>query len=182
MNSSLLLAASTPVVSSCQSSAPPPSSVNAVNDGSLPTNISEDAQQSSGTYKISTTSLIHTCSCAFASVENLVMSVTENGLEIKNSNCFQKEKNAQLRAMSIINFSINWTYLESSCFYFTKCLGKWLSSVWMTCLKIWNFFWKGRALVIKSRAVCFSPCSFTFNSLRCYTMSSKIHQFPFIIH
>jgi len=92
MNSSLLLAASTPVVSSCQSSAPPPSSVNVVNDGSLPTNISEDAQQSSGTYKISTTSLIHTCSCAFASVENLVMSVTENGLEIKNSNCFQKEK------------------------------------------------------------------------------------------
>ena len=50
-NSSWVLAASTPVVSSCRSFAPPPSSVYEVNDWSLPTNISEDAQQSSGTYK-----------------------------------------------------------------------------------------------------------------------------------
>ena len=60
INSSLILAASTPVVSSCQSSAPPPSSVN---DGSLPANINEDDQQRFGTYKISSTSLVHTCIC-----------------------------------------------------------------------------------------------------------------------
>ena len=62
INSNWILAASTPVVSSSQSSAPPPSSVN---DGPLPTNISEHAQQSSGTCKISTTSLVHTCTCVF---------------------------------------------------------------------------------------------------------------------
>ena len=62
INSKWILAASTPVVSSSRSSAPPPSPVN---DGSLPTNISEHAQQSSGTCKISTTSLVHTCTCVF---------------------------------------------------------------------------------------------------------------------
>jgi len=55
------LAVSTPMASSYWSSAPPPSSVNAVNDRSLPANISEDAQQSAGTYKISTKSLVHKC-------------------------------------------------------------------------------------------------------------------------
>jgi len=44
-----------------QSSTPPPS----VNDELLPTNISESAQQSSSTYKICTTSLVHTCACVF---------------------------------------------------------------------------------------------------------------------
>ena len=47
------------VVSSCWSSAPPLSSVN---DGSLLTNTSEDAQQTC-TYKISTS--VHTCACVF---------------------------------------------------------------------------------------------------------------------
>ena len=51
INFSWVLATFTPVGPSCQSSAPPPSSVNAVNDGSLPTNINEGAQQSSGAYK-----------------------------------------------------------------------------------------------------------------------------------
>jgi len=68
INSSWILAASTPVMSSCQSSAPPPSSVN---DGSLPTNISEDAQQSYGTYKVSTKSLIQSCVCVFCFIWNL---------------------------------------------------------------------------------------------------------------
>jgi len=39
--------------------------VNAVNDGSLPTNIREDAQQSSGTYKISTKFSVRTCAYVF---------------------------------------------------------------------------------------------------------------------
>jgi len=68
IKSSWVLAASTPVVSSCWSSAPPPSSVN---DGSLPTNISDDAQQSSGTYKIFTKSLIHTRLCVFCFIWNV---------------------------------------------------------------------------------------------------------------
>ena len=40
-------------------------SVNAVNDGSLPTNVSEDAQQSSGTDKISASSSVHTFAFVF---------------------------------------------------------------------------------------------------------------------
>ena len=79
-------------VSSCWSSAPPLSSVNAVNDGSLPTNISEDAQQSSGTYKnFHFIFSAHMCMCLFASVENSVMSVTEKGFEERAATVFKKK-------------------------------------------------------------------------------------------
>ena len=120
---------------------------------------------------------------SFASVENSVLSVTAKGFEERAATVFE-EKRRQTAAMLIINFSINWKYLESSCFYFLQMprkMGKWLSSVWMTCLKIWNFFWKWPAVVIKSRVVCFSPCSFAFKSLRCYTMSTKNPTVSFII-
>jgi len=40
-------------------------SMNAENVGSLPASISEDAQQSSSTYKISTTFSVHTRACVF---------------------------------------------------------------------------------------------------------------------
>jgi len=80
------------VVSSCRSSAPPLSSVNAVNDGSFPTNISEDAQQSSGTYKsFHFNFAAHMCTCLFASVENSVMSVTEKGFEERAAAVFEKK-------------------------------------------------------------------------------------------
>jgi len=80
------------VVSSCRSSAPPLSSVNVVNDGSLPTNISEDVQQSSGTYKnFHFIFGAHMCMCLFASVENSIMSVSKKGFEERAATVFEKK-------------------------------------------------------------------------------------------
>ena len=80
------------MVSSCRSSTPPPSSVNAVNDGSLPANISEDAQQSSDTYaNFHFIFGAHMCMCLFALVENSVMSVTKKGFEERAATVFEKK-------------------------------------------------------------------------------------------
>jgi len=70
--------------------------------------------------------------------------------------------------MLIINFSIKWIYLESSCFYFLK---NDLENDWF-CL---NDMFENMMKMIKSRVglVCFSPCNFIFKSLRCHTMSVK---------
>ena len=118
----------------------------------------------------------------FASVENSVMSVTEKGFEERTATVFEKKR--QTMAMLITNFPINWIYLELSCFYFPQMPRK------MTkfCL---NDMFENMKLLLKrassgdqiksSMFLCFSPCSFTFKSLRCYTMSPKIHQFPFIV-
>jgi len=67
--------------------------VNAVNDGWLPTNISEDAQQSSGTYKnFHFIFGAHMCMCLFASLENSVMSVvTKTGFEERAATVFVKK-------------------------------------------------------------------------------------------
>jgi len=64
--------------------------VNAVNDGSLPTNISEDAQQSCGTYSIFQF-IFGACMCLFASVENSVISVTKKGFEERAATVFEKK-------------------------------------------------------------------------------------------
>jgi len=47
------------------------------------------------------------------------MSVTEKGFEERAATVFE-EKRCQTAAMLIINFTINWIYLESSCFYFPQ--------------------------------------------------------------
>ena len=110
INSSWILAASTPVVSSCRSSTPPPS-VNAVNDGSLSTNISEDAQQSTGTYKnFHFIFGAHMCICLFASVENSAMSVTKRAFEERAAIAFKKKvaklfDNADDQLFSKLNIS-----------------------------------------------------------------------------
>jgi len=104
INSSWILAASTPVVSNCRSFAPPPSSVN---DG-LPTNISEDAQQGCGTYKISTKSLIHTCVCVFCFIWNFSNVCHLKGFWRKSSNCFRKEKSPNCSAMLVVSFSLSF--------------------------------------------------------------------------
>ena len=63
-----------------------------VNGGSLPTNISEDAQQSSGTYKHFHLMFgAHMCMCLFASVENSAMSVTKKGFEERAATVFEKK-------------------------------------------------------------------------------------------
>ena len=47
------------------------------------------------------------------------MSVNEKGFEERPATVFE-EKRCQIAAMLLINFSINWIYLESSCFYFPQ--------------------------------------------------------------
>ena len=77
------------MVSSCRSSALPLSSVN---DGLLPTNISEDVQQSSGTYKnFHFIFDAHMCMWIFASVENSVMSVSKKDFEERAATVFEKK-------------------------------------------------------------------------------------------
>jgi len=81
--------------------------VNAVNDGSLPTNISEDAQQSSGTYKnFHFIFGAHMCMCLFASVENSVMYAIKKGFEERAATVFKK-KSPNRSTMLVINFSIS---------------------------------------------------------------------------
>ena len=80
------------MVSSCRSSAPPLPLVNAVNGGSLPTNTSEDAQQTSGTYKnFHFIFGAHMCICLFASVEKSVMPVSKKGFEERAATVFEKK-------------------------------------------------------------------------------------------
>jgi len=58
----------------------------------LPTNISEDAQQNSSTYKnFHFIFGAHMCMCLFDSVENSVMSVTKKGFEERAATVFVKE-------------------------------------------------------------------------------------------
>ena len=109
---------------------------------------------------------------SFASVENSVMQAMPLRRGLRAQVLFPKRKHIKLSTMLVINFSISWIYMESSCFYFpqmprkmTKCV---LNDTFEDII-----FWKGRIVVIKSRVVCFSPYSFTFKSLRCYTTSAK---------
>ena len=70
--------------------------MNAVTDESLPTNISEDVQQTSGTYKnFHFIFGAHMCMCLFVSVENSVMPVRKKGFEERAATVFEK-KNAKL--------------------------------------------------------------------------------------
>ena len=53
---------------------------------------SEDAQKSCGTYKISTTSLVHTCACVFCFSWEFGNVCHRKGFWEKSSNCFRREK------------------------------------------------------------------------------------------
>jgi len=105
-----------PVVSSCRSSAPPPSSVN---DELLLTYISENTQQSPVTIKFPLHLWSTHVDASFASFENSVMSGIEKGFE-ETAATVLETKSPNCLAMLLINFSINWKYLESSCFYFPQ--------------------------------------------------------------
>ena len=66
--------------------------MNAVTDESLPTNISEDVQQTSGTYKnFHFIFGAHMFMCIFASVENSVMPVSKKGFEERAATLFEKK-------------------------------------------------------------------------------------------
>ena len=151
------------MVSSCRSSAPPLSPVNAVNDGLLPINICEDAQQNSGTYKKFPLHLRCThVHVSFASVENSVMSVTK-GFWGKSSNWFSKRKSPNCSTMLVINFSISWIYLESY-FYFPQLPRKMTKFVLNDMFEDIKLFLERTSSSdqIKSSRLCFSPWSFTF--------------------
>jgi len=109
---------------------------------------------------------------SFASVENSV--------EERTATVFDKKKR-QTAAMLIINFSINGTYLESSCFYFPQIPRKVIKFGFNEIFENMKLFLKRASSSDQIKSSMLSPCSFTFKSLRCSTMSPKIHQFPFVI-
>ena len=121
---------------------------------------------------------------SFVSMENSVMSGTEKGFE-ETAATILETKSPNCLAMLVINYSINWKYLESSCFYFPQngsendyrkfVLNDMFENI-IVFLKRAN-----SSDQIKSSTVCFSLCSFTFKSLRCYTMSAKKPTASFII-
>jgi len=114
------------------------------------------------------------CMCLIASVENSVMSVSKKGFE-KEQQLFSKSKSPNRSTMLVINFSISWIYLESSCFYFPQMPRKMTKFVLNDLFEdIKLFLQRARSNdQIKSTRLCFSSWSFTVNSLRCYSMSAK---------
>jgi len=75
--------------------------------------------------------------------------------------------------MLIINFSISWAYLESSCFHFPQTPRKMTKFVLNYLFENIKLFLERASSSdpIKSSMLCFSPWTFTFKSLRCYPMS-----------
>jgi len=77
--------------------------------------------------------------------------------------------------MLIINFSVSWINLESSCFCFPQMPRKMTKFVLNDLFEDIKLFLEKASSTdqIKSSRLCFSPWSSTFESLRCYTMSAK---------
>jgi len=133
--------------------------------------------------KISTSSSVHTCACLFPSVENSVKSVTEKGLR-KEQQLFSKRKSPNCSKMLVINFSISWIYLESSCLYFPEMPRKMTKFVSNDLFEDLNFFWKGQVVVIKSTVVGGVFLLEVVHSSRwgVRLCQPKIKQFPFLYH
>ena len=112
--------------------------------------------------------------CLFASVENSVMPVSKKGFE-EEQQLFSKRKSPNCSTMLVINFTISWIYLESSCFYFPQIHQKMTEFVLNDLFEDVKLFLERASSSdqIKSGRLCFSPWSITFKSLRCYTMSAK---------
>jgi len=97
----------------------------------------------------------------------------------KRSNCFRKEKLPNCLTVLVINFSINWIYQESSCFYFPQL--PWKMSVLNEVFEDIKVFLERTSSSDQNKS---TPCSFTFKSLRCYVLhyvSQKFNSFPFFI-
>jgi len=119
---------------------------------------------------------------SFAPVENSVMSVTEKGFEERAASVFEK-KRRQTAAMLPINFSINWLYLESSCFYFPQMRRKMTKSVLNDMFEDINIFLKrvSSSDQIKSILLCFLLAVLVSSCWGVTLYQPKIQQFPFII-
>ena len=119
--------------------------------------------------------------CLFASVENSMMSVSKKGFEERAATVFKK-KVAKLFD-NVGNQLFSKLNISGIFLLFPKCLGKWLSSFWMTCLKISNFYWKGQVVVIKPRVLGYVFLLEVLHSSRwgATLCQLKIQQFPFLI-
>jgi len=134
--------------------------VNAVNDESLPTNISDDVQQTSGTYKnFLFIFSAHMCTCLFAPVENSVMPVTKKSFEERAATVFDKKVAKLFDNVDNQLFNKLNIYLESSCFYFPQ-------TPWKMCMFVLNDLFEdikhfleraSNSDQIKSSRLCFSP-------------------------
>jgi len=87
-----------------------------------------------------------TCACVFCFSWEFGNVCYWKGFWGKSSNCFRREKmpncgNVDNKLYNKLNISGIFLLSLSP-----HASGKWPSSVWMTCLKIWNFFWEGRAV------------------------------------
>lgn len=117
---------------------------------------------------------VHTLACVFCVNREFGKFFSpQKGFQEAAATVFE-EKSHQIVPQSLQPTFQQTEYIWNAfAFIFPKSLRNRLSSHWISSLKIVsNLFWKGR-IVIKTKVVCFSPCSFTFKSMRCDTMSGK---------
>ena len=119
---------------------------------------------------------------SFGSVENSVMSLSIEGFEEKAATVFKKKSRQSLPVLIII-FSINWLYLESSCFYFPQMRRKMTKSVLNDMFEDINIFLKrvSSSDQIKSILLCFLLAVLVSSCWGVTLYQPKIQQFPFII-
>ena len=125
--------------------------------------------------KISTSLSVHTCACVFLLQLRIRSCLSLKRVLRKEQQLFSKRKSSNCSTMLVINFSIRWIYLISSCFYFTQIPRKMTKFVLNDLFEDIKLFLEraNSSDQTKSSRLCFSPWSFTFKSLRCYTMSAK---------
>ena len=134
--------------------------------------------------KISTSSSVHTCECDFLLQLKIQWCLSLKRVLRKEQQLFSKIKSPNCSIMLVINFSISWIYLESSCFCFTHILQKITNFVLNDLSEDIKLFLERASSdgQIKSSRLCFSPWSFTFKSLQeLHYVSQNLNSFIFFI-
>jgi len=103
---------------------------------------------------ISTWCSVHTCACVFLLQLRIRQCLSLKRVLRKEQQLLSKRKSPNCSTVLVINFSISWIYLESSCFYFPLMPRKMTKFVLKDLFEE-NVFWKGHVLVIKERVVGF---------------------------
>ena len=78
----------------------------------------------------------------FASVENSVICLSPKRVLRQEKQLFPKRKSPNYSTVLVINFSINWIYLESTCLRFLQMPRKTTKFVLNNLFENMNFFWK----------------------------------------